>query len=55
MDNIHIMSTDQLLTILQWAADRRAYCALCGKRSPNDAAAEDAACAELTRRGYFTA
>ena len=50
-------STDDLLTLLQWIADRRRYRAACGvynsAASAQDNAAEIAALAELSHRGVL--
>ena len=54
---IEIKTTDDLLTLLQWIADRRRYRAACGvynsAASSQDNAAEIAALAELARRGVL--
>lgn len=54
---IEIKTTDDLLTLLQWIADRRRYRAACGvynsALSCDDTAAEIAALAELARRGVL--
>lgn len=54
---IEIKTTDDLLTLLQWIADRRRYRAACGVYnsavSSQDNAAEIAALAELSRRGVL--
>lgn len=50
-------STDELLGLLQWIADRRRYRAACGvynsAASSQDNAAEIAALEELSRRGVL--
>lgn len=50
-------STDELLELLQWIADRRRYRRICGAPDPiasaQDGAAETAARAELSLRGVL--
>ena len=54
---IKAKSTDDLLTLLQWIADRRRYRRACRISDPvasaQDNAAEIAALAELSRRGVL--
>lgn len=54
---MHGKTTDELLELLQWVADRHRYRLACGIRSgagyADDCKAEAEALHELTVRGYF--